>query len=137
DLIKSFLMYQEDQNHSPKTVEFYSDNLGRFAKFLGARPTVAKLTLDAVRQYQRANRQAGGSKFSHHAYTRSVKTFLRWLGREGYLDDNLWRGIEMPKVPSYNDVTLDVLNDEEIEKLLSLLDQGTDVGCRDRGIVCL
>ena len=68
---------------------------------------------------------------------RSVKTFLRWLGREGYVERELWRGVEMPKVPSYNDVAIDVLNDEEIERLLSFLDPATDVGCRDRGIVCL
>jgi site-specific recombinase XerC len=66
-----------------------------------------------------------------------VKTFLRWLGREGYVERELWRGVEMPKVPSYNDVAIDVLSDDEIEQLLALLDPATDVGCRDRGIVCL
>jgi integrase/recombinase XerC/integrase/recombinase XerD len=90
-----------------------------------------------VRRYQRSNRERGASKFSQHAYLRSVKTFLRWLGREGYVETELWRGVEMPKVPSYNDVAIDVLNDDEIERLLSFLDPATDVGCRDRGIVCL
>ena len=95
------------------------------------------LPIEAVRRYQRASREKGGSKFSQHAYLRSVKTFLRWLGRGGYVERELWRGVEMPKVPSYNDVTIDVLNDDEIERLLSFLDPVTDVGCRDRGIFCL
>lgn len=72
-----------------------------------------------------------------HAYARTLKTFLRWLHREGYVDEELHRHIQMPKVPSYNDVTIDVLSDEEIAHLLSLLDPSTDVGCRDRAIVCL
>jgi hypothetical protein len=38
----------------------------------------------------------------------------------------------MPKVPRYEDVTLDVINDDEIRKLLDLLDPSTDVGCRER-----
>lgn len=137
NLIRSFLMYQEDQNHSPKTVKWYTEILGRFDRFLGERTQLRDISISAVRAYQRANRQAGGSKFSHHAYTRTVKTFLRWLGREGYVEKELWREIEMPKVPSYNDVAIDVLSDEEIEHLLSLLDSSADTGCRDRGIVCL
>ena len=34
-------------------------------------------------------------------------------------------------------MTIDVLADEEIAHLLSVLDPATDVGCRDRAIVCL
>jgi site-specific recombinase XerD len=136
-LIQSFLLYQEDQNHTPKTVEFYDEKLNRFLRVLGEDAHLKDLSIEAVRRYQRASRERGGSKFSQHAYMRSVKTFLRWLGREGYVERELWRGVEMPKVPSYNDVTIDVLNDEEIERLLSFLDPATDVGCRDRGIACL
>ena len=35
DLVQQFLVYQEDCNHSPKTVRWYSDMLGRLAKSLG------------------------------------------------------------------------------------------------------
>jgi site-specific recombinase XerD len=136
-LIKSFLLYQEDQNHTPKTVEFYNEKLNRFLKVIGEEAKLRDLSIEAVRRYERASRERGGSKFSQHAYMRSVKTFLRWLGKDGYVERELWRGIEMPKVPRYNDVAIDVLNDDEIERLLSFLDPATDVGCRDRGIVCL
>jgi integrase/recombinase XerC/integrase/recombinase XerD len=43
----------------------------------------------------------------------------------------------MPKVPKYEDVAIDVLSDQEIAHLLSVLNQGTDVGCRNRAMVCL
>ena len=36
ELVQDFLMDQEDRNHSPKTVRWYSDMLGRFAAFLSA-----------------------------------------------------------------------------------------------------
>ena len=80
NLIRDFLMYQEDRNHSPKTVKWYREMLGRFAASLGPAAVLQNLDIDAVRAYQRANRTAGGSKFSQHAYARTVKTFLRWLG---------------------------------------------------------
>ncbi len=35
DLVRSFLMRQEDRNHSPKTVRWYGGRLGRFADWLG------------------------------------------------------------------------------------------------------
>ena len=89
-LIKSFLMHQEDRNHSPKTVKWYSEMLGRFARFLGQETKVKELDIEAVRRYQRQLRNENLSKFSVHAYMRTVKTFLRWLGREGYVDKELW-----------------------------------------------
>jgi site-specific recombinase XerD len=136
-LVRSFLMYQEDRNHSPKTVEWYEGMLGRFSRFLGEDAKAGELDIEAVRRYQRFLRGERLSKFTLHAYSRTLKTFLRWLGKESYIDKDLWREVEMPKVPSYNDVTLDVLSDEEIVKLLDLLDPSTDVGCRERGMVCL
>ena len=137
DLVRSFLMHQEDRNHSPKTVRWYQDMLGRFASFLGEDARLREVTVDSIRAYQRACRDQDVSKFTLHAYARTLKTFLRWLHREAYLDSLLWEKVDMPKVPKYDDVAIDVLNDEEIARLLSAFDTGTDVGCRDRAIVCL
>jgi len=43
----------------------------------------------------------------------------------------------LPKVPKYEDVVLEVLTEEEITHLLRMLDPSTDIGARDRAIVCL
>jgi hypothetical protein len=67
-LIKSFLMYQEDRNHSPKTVEWYEGMLGRFSRFLGEEAKAGELDLEAVRRYQRFLRGEQLSKFTLHAY---------------------------------------------------------------------
>ena len=130
-LVQSFLMHQEDRNHSPKTVRWYSDMLGRFADALGPEARTRDIDAEAIRRYLRSVRANGFSKFTNHAYARTLKTFLRWLEREGYLDDHVSGHVEMPKVPKYDDVTIDVLTDEEIAHLLSLLDPGTDVGWWD------
>ncbi|MCH8065334.1 MAG: tyrosine-type recombinase/integrase [Chloroflexi bacterium] len=137
ELLQQFLMHQEDRNHSPKTVRWYSDMLGRFVTSLPTEARLRDIDAASIRVYLHDNRQNGASKFTLHAYARTLKTFLRWLYRESYVDEELHRHIQMPKVPSYNDVTIDVLSDEEITHLLSFLDPSTDVGCRDRAIVCL
>ena len=47
-LIKSFLMYQEDRNHSPQTVKWYEGMLGRFSRFLGEEAKTGGLDLEVI-----------------------------------------------------------------------------------------
>lgn len=136
-VIQLYLMYGEDRNFSPKTIRWYSDMLRRFSEALGPDATIKDITSEAIRDYLRSIRERGFTKFTNHAYARTLKTFLRWLGREGYVTETFYRTVDMPKVPKYEDVTVDVLTDEEITNLLGLLSADNDVGCRDRAIVCL
>jgi site-specific recombinase XerD len=137
DLVQAFLMYNEDRNHSPKTVRWYGEMLGRFTAWLGPEARLRAVDADALRGYQRSLRGDGLSKFTLHAYARTLKTFLRWLQREAYISEELHNRVEMPKVPKYEDVTIDVLSDQEIAHLLAMLDAGSDTGCRNRAVVCL
>jgi integrase/recombinase XerC/integrase/recombinase XerD len=137
EVLQAYLMYQEDRNHSPKTIRWYRDLVGRFATSLGPDAQLGDVTPEAIRSFQRGLRQSDRSKFTLHAYARTLKTFLRWLHREGYVGEELHRRVEMPKVPKYEDVAVDVLSDEEIAQLLAMLDQNTDLGARNRAIVCL
>src|ERR1700674_2033187 len=84
ELVQAFLMYQEDRNHSPKTIRWYSDMLGRFTASLGPDAPLRDIDGDTIRRYQRQLRDSNRSKFTLHAYARTLKTFLRWLHREGY-----------------------------------------------------
>lgn len=136
-VVQLYLMYQEDKNHSPKTIRWYSDMIRRFAEWLGPDAKIKDINGDAIRGYLRSVRERDLSKFTRHGYARTLKTFLKWLEREDYLVEQVSCSVELPKVPKYEDVALEVLTDEEIAQLLSLLDPSTDVGCRDRAIVCL
>src|SRR4051794_465301 len=73
-LIHSFLVSQEDQNHPPKTVQF----IRREAQPLPSRSRRARQIGPQHRSsaaLSAASREKGGAKFSQHAYMRSVKTF--------------------------------------------------------------
>jgi integrase/recombinase XerC/integrase/recombinase XerD len=137
DLVRQYVMHHEDRNHSPKTVRWYSDMLGRFVASLSPDARLRDLGADAIRSYQRAVRESGKGKFTIHAYARTLKTFLRWLRREGYTSQALYELVQMPKVPKYEHVAIDVLTDEEVERLLATLDPSNDVGSRNRAMVCL
>ncbi|MCI0886528.1 MAG: site-specific integrase, partial [Chloroflexi bacterium] len=74
-----FLMNRDSRNYSPKTVRWYSDMLGRFAEWFGADEKIASIDANAIREYARSVRDRDLSKFTRHAYMRTLKTFLRWL----------------------------------------------------------
>ncbi|HXG35376.1 MAG TPA: tyrosine-type recombinase/integrase [Dehalococcoidia bacterium] len=137
DLVRSFLLEQEDRNHSPKTVRWYADMLGRFSCAVGLQGRLGDLEPGKITAYLRGTKENGVSKFTAHAYARTLKTFLRWLEREGYLEKPLSPHVQLPKVPRYQDVAIEVLSEEEIMRVLGSLESTTDVGCRDRAIVCL
>jgi site-specific recombinase XerD len=134
--LRAYLLYHEDKNHSAKTIRWYSDMLERFLDFVGPDAKIGELDADTIRNYLREVRRRDYKQFTMHAYARTLKTFLLWLEREGYASE-LAKAIDMPKVPRYQDVTIDVLSDDEISHLLSILDPATDFGSRERTMVCL
>jgi site-specific recombinase XerD len=135
--LRAYLLHHEDRNHSAKTVRWYSDMLNRFLTFVGPDTKIGEIDADIIRNYLREIRRRDFKQFTMHAYARTLKTFLRWLDKEGYTTEPLAKAIDMPKVPRYQDVTIDVLTDEEIEHLLGMLDPSTDVGARHRAMFCL
>lgn len=135
--VRAYLLHHEDKNHSPKTIRWYSDMLDRLVAFVGKDAVVDTLDGDTIRTYLREVRRRDFKQFTFHAYARTLKTFLLWLAKEGYADESLAKAIDMPKVPRYQDVTIDVLTDDEITQLLGILDASTDVGARERSIICL
>lgn len=137
DAVTLYLASHEDRNHSRKTLAWYRQMLGQFTEHIGSDANLRELTPDAIRNYLRTVREKKVSKFTLHAYARTLKTFLRWLGREGFVAADLWTTVELPKVPNYQDVTIDVLTDDEIVRLLNMFDPNTDIGARDKAIFCL
>src|SRR6266508_5492210 len=111
-VIQLYLMYHEDKNHSPKTIRWYSDMIRRFAEWLGPDAMIRDINSNAIKGYLRSVRERDLSKFTRHGYGRTLKTFLRWLEREDYLAEQVSRSVELPKVPKYEDVALEVLTDE-------------------------
>lgn len=49
ELLQSFLMDQEDRNHSPKTMRWYSHMLGRFVATLPAEALLREIDAPAIR----------------------------------------------------------------------------------------
>ncbi|MEX0799587.1 MAG: phage integrase SAM-like domain-containing protein [Dehalococcoidia bacterium] len=104
DLISEYLQYHDGLNHSPATTRWYADILFPLNAFLGEEAVLADLTVPRLRAYQshlRSRRLDDDRPLSDetlHAHARAIRTFLSWLHREGYLDEDLARRIDLPRV---------------------------------------
>jgi site-specific recombinase XerD len=139
-VIDEYLNYHEGLNHSKATIRWYADILRPVAAFLGAEARLRDLSIQGIRAYQSELRGKGKpngqllSDESFHDHVRATRTFLSWLHREGYLEEDLAARIELPKV---GQKILEILTEEEITRLFQHLPLGDDQGCRNAGVVSL
>lgn len=80
---------------APKTIENYSDHLARF--LLHAPEELEDLSTDVIRKYVIQMRDEGIRNVTIQTYMRSIKVFCRWLYEEGYLENNVSKGVKLPR----------------------------------------
>ena len=72
--------------------------------------------------------QEGGlSPFTIHGYVRVIKAFASWLHEEGFTTANVMKRLKRPKLPK---PVIEILTDEEIERLLNSFNPKTFLGLR-------
>jgi site-specific recombinase XerD len=150
-LIKSFEIRNLCLNRSPKTVSWYTNNLNLFVKYRkdqGHSLLVEDITHPEVQEYVLSLR--GKNRYDQHpltprqegklspqtvrAHIATLKAFFNWLHREGYIDRDLSKQLESPKVPRK---LKEVLTKEEVERLLRNFDRRTPIGCRNSTILMM
>ncbi len=139
-VIEEYLVYHEALNHSPKTVEWYSYILSTLSAFIGADAPLSEVTVQSIRAYQshlRSRRNEVDHPLSDRTlfdHVRALKTFIRWLENEQYLDEVISSRIDLPRVAVKE---IQVLTEDELTALFSRLPLGDDQGCRNLAIVSL
>lgn len=140
ELIKKFLFYLlVEKNASPRTIDSYQRDLRRFgaylAKFQGRDHKDVDLrevaTVD-LRGYMASLQQKGLSKASIARHLSSIRSFYRFLCREGIIEENVASHIATPKkekkLPQF-------LYYPEIEELLAAPDCNNLLGLRDKAML--
>lgn len=146
---------------SPRTLGWYRSTLRAFREWLsecGYPTIIAELTPkivqtyladEAQRNYRRGHRirhdhQTGEvvrywveipGRLSEHSLNttiRCLRAFGRWLVKSGWLSSSPFEGIEKAGAPK---LRKKVLSEDEINRVLSLLNEQTDIGARDKAIL--
>lgn len=128
-------------NYSLQTIQSKRFTLRLFASWCEARDITRPedITLLLGERYQKHlhyHRKQDGKPLSigsQRGRMSDVKMFYRWLVKAGYMSYSPIDAIEMPKMPIQ--LPKAILNEKEMEKVLSQPDLGTVTGMRDRAMM--
>jgi len=123
-----------ERNFSEHTLSAYRTDLEQFKMFLAANKvrTPGRVTSMVMRKYMAHLRSREYSKTTLARKLSSLRSFYRFLCREGVTDSNPAAAMRTPKqdkkLPHF-------LTTDEVESLLAAPDASSDFGLRDRAIL--
>src|SRR5215472_3915200 len=126
---------QLEANRSPNTVRAYDSELKRLISFLaesGHTLQLADLRHEDLRAYQRRLASRLKSPASRARALVAVRSWLRWVAREGFIDRDLSNGITLPKLEQRLPKPIDP---DELTRLLASLPRDAAQEKRDRALV--
>ncbi len=135
-LAEQFLNYlRVEKNDSPYTILNYGEDIRAFSDFLAARGKEhqwIQVTVLDIRSYLASLHKADMARRSIARRISSLRSFYRYLVREGKLKMNPFTKVKTPKLEKKLPVFLEEF---EINHLLELPDLTTPLGKRDRAIL--
>src|SRR6202521_3556100 len=126
---------QLEANRSTNTVRAYSSELNKLIVFLTANNhslAIADLRHDGLRAYQRHLAGRLKSPASRARALVAIRSWLRWIAKEGLIDRDLSNGITLPKLEQRLPKPIDP---DELNRLLNALPRATQQDKRDRALV--
>ncbi len=134
--VSTFLKHLRfSRNCSLHTIRSYQRDLEEFMTHLGCdRSEVKPCDIDhiTIRDFLGSLYERGNSRSSMARKLAAIRSFFRFLHREGVITQNPARLVRTPKQAKRNPT---VLSEEEVETILALPDPATDLGARDRAIL--
>ena len=134
--IDSFLEYLRfEKNYAANTLEAYERDLREFFSFLSDSGTGRGVTdIDhlVIRRFMGHLQRNGNRKSSSSRKLASLRSFFRYLNREGIVRTNPARLVNTPKTEQLNPA---VLSEEDIVQMLECPDRSSPKGMRDAAIL--
>ncbi len=133
--IDEFLIEQQIRGNSDTTVLYYSRCLRFFASYNGLKDRpVASVSISDCKAYLLYLKTKNLTTTSIQSYIRALRAFLSWCYSEGYIESNIPEHFKLPKAKRK---TIDVLTDDEIQRLFSCLSGKDFYNIRNYCIVAL
>jgi len=134
--VDEFLEYLKyGRNYSVRTISAYRRDLTEFLAHLG--PEVEEISptqLDhiTIRDFLAELQARGNSRSSAARKLAAVRSFFKFLHREGYIGQNPARLVRTPRQPSREP---QLLTEKEVALILELPDSSAPLGRRDRAML--
>jgi len=145
-LVASFEVYNKTVGKSHETVAWYNARLALFARFVGEGCCLGDVTIEHVRRFivhlQERNTKNPNNHFvvNHEGalsssyiqgFARALRAFSTWLCEDGYTDTNILKPLKPPRIQQK---IVEVLTDDEVNRLVAIFDQDDPFGARDFAI---
>lgn len=132
--IDDFLAYLAvERGSSPNTIAAYRRDLTRYSQTLESRSVApAGASRDDVTEHLRRLRDAGLAPSTIERNAAAIKSYHRFLVRDGATNDNPTASLPLPKVPARLPAAVSI---EDIDRLLSQPFPSDPAGYRDRAIL--
>jgi len=134
--VDRFLGYLEgERGYSPQTLRAYAADLAGFADFAARGADdfdPAAVTTVQLRGYLARLRNQGAARSTTARKIASLRSFYRYLLREGIVNHNPASDLRLPRREKRLPVFLD---EAEVARLLATPDPADPAGCRDRAIL--
>ncbi len=150
-LTESYALCLSTESKSPKTIEWYTANLKRFAQFLSdkhlpdsvteigkeeARRFISHLQTEVIR-WEGNPSIHDDKRLSAHSvqgYARTIKAFWSWLIDEGYIAHNPMTSLKLPKTPRK---VISTFSQEQIQRILGAINKRSSHGFRNYTMILL
>jgi integrase/recombinase XerC len=138
--LKAFLAYLRfNRNASPHTVRAYESDIGQYLGVIAAdldrqlsKLVPRDLNPTTVRMYLAELGRRGDARSSMARKLSGLRTFLRYLRREGIIDED---PAALAIAPRREQTLPAHLSEEEMSRLLEMPSTADPLGCRDRAIL--
>ncbi len=140
-LVSKFIEWMEVQNWSEVTIKNRRFHLIRFIEWCDERGIsypneVTKPILDHYKRRVHLHRKKDGTQLTIHSQRvvlTPVRTFFRWLSKQGYILSNPAAELELPKKERH--LPKHILSADEVEKVLAQVNIDEPMGIRNRAIL--
>lgn len=129
-----FIIDQKVKGNSPKTVTYYQMAFRQFKGFYDCDSDISLLKLKNLKEYTLYLQTKDISDTSLQSYVRALRAFITWCYNEEILDVNY---SEKYKLPKSKQKVIDILTDEEINRLFGCFNVYSITQLRDYCICSL
>ena len=141
-LVEKFMVYEASEGFSEKTVEWYQQALGLFQTWLAEEDISACLDdigKEEVRLLILCLKTTPGLRSPASSHTvnnrvRALRSFFNWLYEEDYTECHR---LEKVKPPKPREKEIDILTNDEVEKIFSSINPNSTLGARNTAIFSL
>ena len=134
--IEEFILEQRCRGHSPHTIDYYTRLLCRFGEFATELQLsdVDQITLTVCKRFYLSLTELDLSSVSVQSYVRGFRAYVSWLYESDLIEDEICRRFKLPKATRK---VIDILTDDELQRLFLSFDTSTFSGLRDYTICTL